>query len=107
MVYVPKGYYEDVQEMLANNRQARLIIDEICRNRFHTLLNIEYVYERNALENLAMEGKVYGSEPTIKVLMEFETIFFGDPPELSPGVEGRDLGTTTCFELALRLAYVL
>ena len=74
--------YEVVQfsvKLVVDSRDLLTIIDEICRDRFHTLLKIEYLYERNVLENLAMEGKIYGSEPAIQVLMEFETIFFGDP----------------------------
>ena len=66
-------------KMVVDSRDLLLIIDEICKDRFHTLLDVACVYERSALENLAMEGKIYGSEPTVKVVLDFETIFFGDP----------------------------
>jgi len=65
-------------KMVIDARDLPRIIDEVCKDRFHTLLNVSYVYERSALENLSMEGRIYGSEPTIQVLMDFETIFFGE-----------------------------
>ncbi len=90
--------YDVVQftlKMVVDSRDIPLIIDEICRDRFHTLLNVQYVYEREALENLAMEGKIYGSEPAVKVVMDFETIFFGDLYScLMPPVVRSKLGRT-------------
>lgn len=85
--------YEVVQftlKMVVDVRALPVIIDEISKDRFHTLLNIAYVYERDALENLAMEGKVYGSQPSVKVLMDFESVFFGDPYRcmMPPGLLG-------------------
>jgi hypothetical protein len=35
-----------------------------------------------------------------------EMIFFGEPPELVPDVEGRDYGSSTWLDLSLRLSYV-
>ncbi len=73
--------YEVVQfslKMVIDARRLPQIIDEICKDRFHTLLNVAYEYDRSAFENLKMEGKVYGSDPAIKVVLDFETIFFGD-----------------------------
>ena len=73
--------YELVQfslKMVVDVRDLPLIIDGICKDKFHTLLNITYAYEREALETLQMEGKIYGSETVVKVVMDFETIFFGD-----------------------------
>ncbi len=65
-------------KMVVDPRDLPLIIDEVCKDRFHTLLNIEYAYETDALQTLDMEGRIYGSEPAVKILMDFETIFFGD-----------------------------
>jgi len=73
--------YEVVQftlKMIINARRLPLIIDELCKDRFHTVLSVSYVYDRSSFENLSMEGRIYGSEPTIQVLMDFETIFFGE-----------------------------
>jgi len=73
--------YEVVQfalKMVVDARAVPTIIDEICKDRFHALLNLEYTYDRSLLENLSMEDKIYGAQPTIVVLMEFETIFFGE-----------------------------
>lgn len=73
--------YEVVQfslKLVIDVRDLPLIIDEICKDKFHTLLNISYAYDRDSLESLSMSGKIYGAEPTVKVVMDFETIFFGD-----------------------------
>ncbi|NOT01616.1 MAG: hypothetical protein HOP29_13420 [Phycisphaerales bacterium] len=74
--------YEVVQfavKLVVDSRDLPRIIDEICRDRFHTLLGVQYEYERSAFENLRMEGKIYGSEPVVKLVLDFETVFFGDP----------------------------
>lgn len=73
--------YELVQfslKMVVDVRDLPLIIDGICKDKFHTLLDVSYATDREALETLTMQGKIYGSEPTVKVVMDFETIFFGD-----------------------------
>ncbi len=66
-------------KMVVDARVLPMVIDEVCGNRFHTLLNVQYAYDRDKFENLRMEGRIYGSNPTITVVMDFETIFFGDP----------------------------
>lgn len=65
-------------KMVVDARKLPMIIDEISKNRFHALLNIQYVYERDKFENLKMEGRIYGADPTLTVVMDFESIFFGD-----------------------------
>ncbi len=73
--------YEVIQftvKMVVDLRDLEVIIDGISRDRFHTLLNVGYVYDRKYLENLDMEGKIFGSEPTAIVVLDFETIMFGD-----------------------------
>ncbi|MCH9057378.1 MAG: hypothetical protein IIB55_01980, partial [Planctomycetes bacterium] len=90
--------YELVQfslKMVVDVRDLPLIIDGICKDKFHTLLNITYAFEREALESLKMVGKIYGSEPAVKVVMDFETIFFGDiyrrlMPEAALGKIGKE-----------------
>lgn len=74
--------YEVVQfavKLVVDSRDLPRIIDEICRDRFHTLLAVQYEYERAEFENLKMEGKIYGPEPVIKVVLDFESVFFGEP----------------------------
>jgi hypothetical protein len=73
--------YDAVQfsvKMVVDARQIPRIIEEISRDRFHTLLRVAYAYDRNELENLSMEGRIYGSQPTVTVVFDFETMFFGD-----------------------------
>lgn len=94
----PTDLYELVQfslKMVVDVRDLPLIIDEICKDKFHTLLNVNYAYDREALETLKMEGKIYGSETAVKVVMDFETIFFGDiyrrlMPEATLGQIGKE-----------------
>jgi hypothetical protein len=47
-----------------------------------------------------------GRSLTLAPEVRGELIFFGDPPELMPGVEGRDYGSSTWLDLSLRLSYV-
>jgi hypothetical protein len=47
-----------------------------------------------------------GDSFTLTPELRFQVIVFDDPPELRPDVMGRDYGTSTWVEIALRLAYV-
>jgi hypothetical protein len=47
-----------------------------------------------------------GKSFTLTPELRFQIIWFGEPPELRPGVEARDYGTSSWLEFALRLAYV-
>ncbi len=76
-----ESLYEVVQftlKLVVDSRKLPTIIDELCKNRFHSLLNSQYVYDRDKFENLAMEGRIYGSDPAVTAVLDFETIFFGD-----------------------------
>lgn len=73
--------YDVVQftlKLVIDVRKLPLIIDAICKDRFHTLLNVSYSYDAASLESLKMEGRIYGSQPTATVVLDFETIFFAD-----------------------------
>ncbi len=65
-------------KLVVDPRDIPKIIDEISKNRFHTLLDIEYEFDPSVLETLDMTGKIYGGEPVVVVMMDFETIFLGD-----------------------------
>jgi hypothetical protein len=68
--------YELIQftvKLVVDARDLPVIINELCRNNFTTLLRIAYVEEP---ANLAMEGKIYGDEPAVNVVMDFETCLF-------------------------------
>jgi hypothetical protein len=47
-----------------------------------------------------------GRSLTLAPEVRGELIFFGDPPELMQGVEGRDYGSSAWLDLSLRLSYV-
>ena len=79
---VSNELFEVVQftvKMVIDARAVPAIIDEICQDNFHTLLQIVYNDASSDQRTWAMDGKIYGSHPTIKVVMDFETFFFGDP----------------------------
>lgn len=68
--------YELIQftvKLVVDARDLPEIINELCRNNFTTLLRIAYVAEP---PNLSMVGKIYGDEPAVNVVMDFETCLF-------------------------------
>ncbi len=73
--------YEVVQftvEMVVDARQVPTIVNEICRDNFHTPLRIAYMDVSTKPSSWSMKGKVYGADPSVRVVMDFETIFLGD-----------------------------
>jgi len=69
--------YEVVQysvKLVMDQRDIPLLIDRLCKNSFHTLLRVSY---EAMPPNRDMVGKIYGSEPVVNVLMDFETIMLG------------------------------
>lgn len=86
-------------KMVVDPRDLPTLIDEICKDRFHTVLNVAYLYEPRALESLDMTGKIYGAEPAVKVMLDFETIFFGEVyRRLMPDAVLEELGKTRPVE---------
>ncbi len=51
------------------------LIDRLCKDSFHTLLRVSY---EAVPPNRNMVGKIYGSQPTVNVLLDFETILLGE-----------------------------
>lgn len=62
-------------KLVADVRDLPAIIGEICRDRFHTVLRVSYEAEP---PNFDMNQKIYGSEPVVNVIIDFETVMFGD-----------------------------
>lgn len=62
-------------KLVMDVRDIPLLIEKICNNRMHTLLRT--VYKKVPLDK-KMEGKIYGSEPTVNVVMDFETVLLGE-----------------------------
>jgi len=65
-------------KMVVDARRIPEIVEDICLNNFNTLLRIAYVDMSKEPGNWTMEGKVYGSAPTVRVILDFETIFLAD-----------------------------
>lgn len=62
-------------KLVMDQRDIPLLIDRLCKNSFHTLLRVSYVV---VPPNRDMVGKIYGAEPVVNVLMDFETIMLGE-----------------------------
>lgn len=70
--------YEVMQfsvKLVMDQRDIFRLIQELTTNSFHTLLRIGY---SSLPPNRSMQGKIYGSEPTVLVVMDFETIMLGE-----------------------------
>lgn len=70
--------YEVLQfsvKLVMDQRDIGRLVDKITRNRFHTLVRVSYVA---VPVNREFKGKIYGSEPTVNVVLDFETIMLGN-----------------------------
>lgn len=70
--------YDVVQfsvKLVMDQRDIPLLIDRLCENSFHTLLRVSY---EAVPPNRDMVGKIYGPDPAVNVLMDFETIMLGE-----------------------------
>jgi hypothetical protein len=61
-------------QLVMDQRDIPRLIDRICRNKFYTLLRTAY---QTVPPNRKMWGKIYGSEPTVLVVLDFEVIMLG------------------------------
>lgn len=70
--------YEVVQftvKLVMDQRDIPLLVARLSNNRFHTLLRASY---QAVPVNRDMVGKIYGSDPAVNVVMDFETILLGE-----------------------------
>ncbi|MFQ5461469.1 MAG: hypothetical protein ACE5E5_02450 [Phycisphaerae bacterium] len=58
-------------KLVMDERDILKLVDRICKDRFHTLLRVAYTA---VPPNRYIVGKIYGSEPTVNVVLDFETI---------------------------------
>lgn len=58
-------------KLIMDQRDIPLLINELTRDKFHTPLRVAY---KSVPPNRKMVGKIYGSEPTVNVVLEFETV---------------------------------
>lgn len=74
----PSGpYYEVVQlsvKLIMDQRDILKLVERISNNRFYTLVRAAY---RAVPPNLNFTGKIYGSEPTVNVVLDFEFVMLG------------------------------
>lgn len=78
---VSNDLYDVVQftvKMVVDAREIPTIVSEICRDNFHTLLRIAFEDISTNPQLWLMSDKIYGSAPTVQVVMDFETAFFGE-----------------------------
>jgi hypothetical protein len=70
--------YEVVQftvKLIMDQRDIPLLVERLCNNSFLTLLRVSY---KSVPVNKAMTGKVYGAEPTVLVVMDFESVLLSE-----------------------------
>lgn len=70
--------YEVVQftvKLIMDQRDIPLLVERLCNNSFLTLLRVSY---KSIPVNKAMTGKVYGAEPTVMVVMDFEAVLLSE-----------------------------
>lgn len=61
-------------KLVMDERDIAALVHRISENSFHVPLRVSYVA---VPFNRKMDGKIYGSEPTVNVVMDFETILLG------------------------------
>ena len=61
--------------MNMDQRDIPRLINELTADSFHTLLRVAY---QAVPVNRDMVGKIYGSEPAVIVVMDFETVMLGE-----------------------------
>ena len=62
-------------KLIMDQRDIPRLIDRLSKNSFHTPLRVAY---RAVAPNRKMVGKIYGAEPTVNVVIDFETIMLGE-----------------------------
>jgi len=70
--------YDVVQftvKLIMDERDIPVLVERLCNNSFYTLLRVAY---KAVPVNKSLTGKVYGSEPTVNVVMDFETVLLGE-----------------------------
>ena len=70
--------YEVMQfsvKLVMDQRDILRLIEKLTTNSFHTLLRLSYAV---LPPNRDMQGKIYGSEPTVLFVADFETVMLGE-----------------------------
>ncbi len=70
--------YEVVQfsvKMIMDQRDIPYFVDRLTSGRFHTLLRIAY---SQVTANKNLIGKIYGADPVVSVVLDFESVMLGE-----------------------------
>ena len=62
-------------KLVMDQRDIPHLIEKLTTNTFHTLLRVAY---HAVPVNRDMVGKIYGPEPAVVVVMDFETVMLGE-----------------------------
>lgn len=65
-------------KLVVDARQLPTIIEALGKDNAHTLLRLVYEDVTGDDNTLLMNGKIYGSQPTVRAVLDFETVFFGE-----------------------------
>lgn len=71
-------FFEVVQvavKLVMDQRDIPILVERISNNSFYTLVRAAY---KEVPPNLSLTGKIYGSEPTVNVVLEFEFVMLGE-----------------------------
>lgn len=71
-------FYDVIQfsvKLVVDARDIPVILNEICKGRFFTPFRVSYVVEPH---NLSMANKIYGEDPVVRLVVDFEAYFFAD-----------------------------
>jgi hypothetical protein len=62
-------------KLIMDQRDVPLLIERLSNNKFHTLVRASYVAMP---PNRELKGKIYGPEPVVNVVLDFESIMLGE-----------------------------
>jgi len=62
-------------KLVMDQRDIPRLVEKLSNNRFHTLVRAAYVA---VLPNRELKGKIYGAEPAVNVVFDFETVMLGE-----------------------------
>ena len=62
-------------KLVVDARAIPTIVREICQDRFYTPLRVVYRVET---PNLGMSDKIYGEDPVVRLVVDFDACYFGD-----------------------------
>jgi len=80
-------------KLVMDQRDIPEFIERLCNNSFHTALRASYSV---VPENRNLKDKIYGSEPAVIVVMDFETVLLGEVFRRLMPVEIQDIYGVVC-----------